>query len=215
MKPPWERSTRCNEDLEALQTDVMRFMAILGFCLVAIFSILQSPELQRARPAEMDPSPVQAKPLTQSGSASALAQVIERPEPGVQITAQVPLPTVAEEAAREGFTLEFASAESLQRLLLAGRAQLYVSRGEDFWRWEIDDSYRQVPAPESYYGMLKSTVPAHLRAGLPPALSGTAVQWGVSLDRAISRRIGDLVQQRQSGALLIAADGSVSFARSQ
>ncbi len=29
-------------ELEALQTDVMRFMAILGFCLMAIFALVQS-----------------------------------------------------------------------------------------------------------------------------------------------------------------------------
>ncbi len=46
-RPPWETSItaaryRSGEDMEHLQTDVMRFMAILGFCLVAIFALVRS-----------------------------------------------------------------------------------------------------------------------------------------------------------------------------
>ncbi len=47
-KFPWQtpymhsRSMGGDDQIEALQTDVMRFMAILGLCLMAIFSIVQS-----------------------------------------------------------------------------------------------------------------------------------------------------------------------------
>ena len=36
-------------DLEALQTDVMRFVAILGLCLAAIFSLLHSAGTEQTR----------------------------------------------------------------------------------------------------------------------------------------------------------------------
>jgi len=39
-----------NADIEALQTDIMRFMAILGFCLMAIFSLVQSIPTGKADP---------------------------------------------------------------------------------------------------------------------------------------------------------------------
>ena len=35
MKPPWDHSGQSAAELEALQTDVMRFVAILGLCLAA------------------------------------------------------------------------------------------------------------------------------------------------------------------------------------
>ena len=43
MRPHWSRGGG-QEDMEALQTDVMRFMAILGLCLAAIFSLVKSPD---------------------------------------------------------------------------------------------------------------------------------------------------------------------------
>ena len=53
---PWQMSYAASADLEnsELQTDVMRFMAILAFCLVAIFAIVQSIPLQ---PAQSQASP--------------------------------------------------------------------------------------------------------------------------------------------------------------
>lgn len=44
MKPAWLISSHGEDgaELEALQTDVMRFVAILGLCLAAIFSLVQA-----------------------------------------------------------------------------------------------------------------------------------------------------------------------------
>ena len=44
---PWRRagldhSAEARATVELLQTDVMRFMAILGFCLMAIFALVHS-----------------------------------------------------------------------------------------------------------------------------------------------------------------------------
>jgi hypothetical protein len=40
-----------------LQTDIMRFMAILSLCLVAIFALVQSIPLTPAEPAPPEPPP--------------------------------------------------------------------------------------------------------------------------------------------------------------
>ena len=56
--PPYgARSDSGPHELEALQTDVMRFMAILGFCLMAIFALVQSLPTGRsdARPSLENP----------------------------------------------------------------------------------------------------------------------------------------------------------------
>ncbi len=60
---PWQLSYAATADLEnsELQTDVMRFMAILALCLVAIFAIVQSIPLQpeQALPMATAEPPVQ------------------------------------------------------------------------------------------------------------------------------------------------------------
>lgn len=50
-QPPYMRyqSMGGDDQIEALQTDVMRFMAILGLCLMAIFSLVQSMPYQAAQ----------------------------------------------------------------------------------------------------------------------------------------------------------------------
>ncbi|MDH3647227.1 MAG: hypothetical protein OER80_10670 [Gammaproteobacteria bacterium] len=78
---PWQLSYAASAELEnsELQTDVMRFMAILAFCLVAIFAIVQSipleprqsqtPAVETKRVVEIPqpapiprPAPAKAKP---------------------------------------------------------------------------------------------------------------------------------------------------------
>lgn len=46
MKPPWLGPSREDVELESLHTDVMRFIAILGLCLAAIFSLVHSASQQ-------------------------------------------------------------------------------------------------------------------------------------------------------------------------
>ena len=42
-------------DTDALQTDVMRFMSILGLCLMAVFALVQSLPLQETAPVRPEP----------------------------------------------------------------------------------------------------------------------------------------------------------------
>ena len=208
MKRPWESSSRPVEDMEALQTDVMRFMAILGLCLAAIFSILKNPDppAQQQPPsfegdAEQIASPAVAESVVRKSVEQAVAQPLTLPE------------AVAEpkQDAEEGFTLEFSSAAGLERLLLDGRASLFAHDGELYWRWIGPGTFQRSDAPGSYYGMHQGTVPAQLRIGLPVVRPGESLQWGVVLDTATSGQIGALMQQRKGGSLLIASDGSVDF----
>lgn len=62
-----------------LQTDIMRFMAILSLCLVAIFALVQSIPLTPAEPVPIEPMPV--------------------PEPVVEETIRLPEPPVPEPVA--------------------------------------------------------------------------------------------------------------------
>lgn len=52
LPPQYKQSS---DEVEALQTDIMRFMAILGLCLMAIFSIVQSlPYRQASKPPVLE-----------------------------------------------------------------------------------------------------------------------------------------------------------------
>ena len=48
-------SGAAGSDTDALQTDVMRFMAILGLCLMALFALVQSAPVQQPGPPQQQP----------------------------------------------------------------------------------------------------------------------------------------------------------------
>lgn len=54
----YNRAAVTGSDTDALQTDVMRFMSILGLCLMAVFALVQSLPLQEDVPVQPDPDRV-------------------------------------------------------------------------------------------------------------------------------------------------------------
>ncbi|MBT8116823.1 MAG: hypothetical protein KJO66_03255, partial [Gammaproteobacteria bacterium] len=81
---PWQMSYAASADLEnaELQTDVMRFMAILAFCLVAIFAIVQTLPLEaRQQPDPVTaPAQVAAGPVSPSVPQPAAAAAVASPQ---------------------------------------------------------------------------------------------------------------------------------------
>lgn len=63
-----------------LQTDVMRFMAILALCLMAIFALVQSIPLAPVRSAEPEAAPVTAQPNPRVPDAAAAERTPTRAE---------------------------------------------------------------------------------------------------------------------------------------
>jgi len=51
----YNRAAGTGTDTDALQTDVMRFMSILGLCLMAVFALVQSLPPQEGVPVQPDP----------------------------------------------------------------------------------------------------------------------------------------------------------------
>lgn len=81
--------------MEHLETDVMRFMAILAFCLVAIFALVQSvPEPPR------EPRPVPARQVVETPAAASAVPHTDVPKPRKVMAAepQPESPAVAEPA---------------------------------------------------------------------------------------------------------------------
>jgi hypothetical protein len=56
MRHPWQSSAEAGDELAVLETDVMRFVAILGLCLAAIFSLVNSAALESGASAGAGPA---------------------------------------------------------------------------------------------------------------------------------------------------------------
>ena len=139
-----------------LQTDIMRFMAILALCLVAIFALVQSiplvPEAPSQSPAAAAPPPMTLAPEADPQPPAELEKPLPpktEPERTVQLTRpkwtstfvarkdttdrvavperpETPLPEAPGDPAPEGFTLRFESDLALTRLVAAGKVGLYA-----------------------------------------------------------------------------------------
>jgi hypothetical protein len=198
MKPPWMENSQETAELEALQTDVMRFIAILGLCLAAIFSLVHS--------AAVEQKATQSSPVIEPNRRPKTFIPVPREPPPVR-----PPVEVQSQHNPIGFTLEFASVKALQFLLQGGQVQLYASVEGQFWSTDPWGNFRQIEAPASYYHMQTDTVPRRLRDSLPQAaVAGTTV-WGVTLSAGTIKQIEQLTASREGGNLVIGRDGSVNL----
>ena len=202
MRPPWLGGSREEAELEALQTDVMRFTAILGLCLAAIFSLVHSASLEQAVPV---PPPVQAQPAVADERAAreAVFAIAKIPPP------VTPAPFTEAGGQEQGFTLEFASVDALDSLLRSKAVQLYAHRDGKFWAVNSQGSVVPADAPQAYYHMHADTVPRALRKTVATGSAVGAVTWGVTLPAATVSQITRLTSSRESGNLVIMPDGSV------
>jgi septal ring factor EnvC (AmiA/AmiB activator) len=302
-------------DIDALQTDVMRFLSIIGLCLMAMFALVQvipvtepgkpSPAAQAARlrediraqqqrlralqtalqalrtagqsarddlaaarqdlarvsgqaretrhardrmQAELDRLDRQLESArrtlaeldTQSREKSQdlealrgrLQETREHLERGRRTIASLerqavqrrqtmpevrPRPTPPETPAprRQGFSLRFASATALDRLVSAGTVRLYGMAGQAAWRLTLaagEPVARKTAYPRWYHEMSAATVPAHYLRGLAAADEGpgaSRVVWGVQLPADMRAAITARTRGREGGELVIRTDGQV------
>ncbi len=176
-----------------LQTDIMRFMAILSLCLMAIFALVQSVPLTPAAETIVEPA----------GNA-----VVEP----VVAHAEKPLENSA------GISLRFASDAALMRLVAAGQIGLYAMEANRAQRMTVRDSrisFWDASTPQAFHEMEATTVPD----GVVDAFTRTAtdaetVRWGVTLPGKLSTQLQTLMQQHDSGALVIDANGDIRWEES-
>ena len=214
MKSPWDIAGRNQDDMEALQTDVMRFMAVLGLCLAAIFSLVKRPDFNP--PA----TTAQAPEVVPAPSPEAVA------EPAVEVAAPVsveksattasspklePSDDTASPGQEEGFTLEFSSAASFRSLVDTGVVTLVVSDGSAYWTLAPEQTLMETPDLPGYYAMAAPTVPDAMRQVVRAQLGREPEIWGVVLPGTITAQIDDLVARHNGGVLLISAQGTVSY----
>jgi hypothetical protein len=151
-----------------LQTDVMRFMAILSLCLVAIFALVQSMPITppAIAPPVSSPDPVVEAAPEPEPVAEPVVEAVPEPKPmrpveTVSLTRpkwvpkyepKAPPIAAAEPAAEpavepavateevEGFTLRFESDSALSRLVASSKVGVYAIDGERARRMTVSES---------------------------------------------------------------------------
>ena len=212
-----------------LQTDIMRFMAILALCLVAIFALVQSIPLAPEAPSQ-SPAPAAPPPMADA--------VEPAPEPPPDVQEPLPAPATPEKPVQlvratwtpdavpeqgpppsakppenEGFTLRFESDLALTRLVAAGKVGLYAITDGRARRMTVSDSRISVwdaSAPNSYHEMEAGTVPRPVIDALGRSGVNTAgVDWGVTLPGRLREQLDDILRGNSGGALVIGGDGEL------
>jgi hypothetical protein len=236
---PLSRPGAQDAELEALQTDVMRFVAILGLCLAAIFSLVQSAAVEQqrvprpplaaalpeaAQPSHLRPPPPAAAEITSTPVALATTAV---KQPDQQPVAQSP-PAAASTVARatasvavaaeapapsasaeSGYTLEFDSTRALLALLSAGTVQVIARLDGRVWVSRDKPLFVQAEAPSSYYRMDAGTVPDALVQALRNVAGAAEPEWGVVLPASLQEQLRGYAARPGGGVLVIEADASL------
>jgi hypothetical protein len=197
-----------------LQTDVMRFMAILAICLVAIFALVQSipadPVVEPVAEPIVEPEAivvVRPAPVRQPEPAPA-------PEPKTEPIpeAKAEPPTTPAPVTQQGFTLQFENDLALTRLVARNEIGLYAIGEDESLRMNVNRgrfSFWPASTPNAFHEMDASTVPDDVATALQRTNGNpvTAIKWGVTLPASMQQQLDNLLQTGDSGAIYIAADG--------
>jgi hypothetical protein len=236
MRSPLFYPLNRGKDAEAggvadLQTDVMRFMAILALCLVAIFALVQSIPLA---PSIVEPEPTPGpEPRPQPVEQPQPAQVVEpmqeivltRPQPRqplepprqeqqTQKAQQAKPQPVETEPVVEGFTLRFEDELALTRLVSRDEVGLYAIQPDRSFRMSINRgamSFWPASTPNQFHEMDATTVPPAVLEAFVRRDGSTAqtLQWGVTIPAATSRQLEQHLREADGGALIIDARGDL------
>jgi len=308
-------------DTDALQTDVMRFMSIIGLCLMAVFALVQSLPLHETPPTPPEPEleqlhqnivlqqeharvlqveldrlmaqietaqanktdAQQALSVAQQQLTLAVDQTAQAHSKRDHLTAELEIlrrqlaqgrdelagiqnaayqkvhalrelqPRLREEQkklddiskrasalkkkhaltprppaiikrpqpvtrpGKQGFTLRFASAEALHRLVATGTVSLYGMAGKQAWRLSLlkgSPAFAHDAFPGWFHEMAASTVPPEYVQTLEKSMGQLAqlsIVWGVQLPPATKQGIASLATGLQGGSLVIGADGQVTL----
>ncbi len=218
-----------------LQADVMRFVAILALCLVAVSSLVDGyrvsappvedsvatplPVSAESEPMPVsvpsDPSPAGPAPRQEPDPAPIRKTVgISRPaaEPDAPVPEADPRTDQAGDAEAPGLTLRFLTDAALLRLVARGDAGVYVQTGSRTLALDLSDgiAFRESPPPARFYAMAAETVPGVLQAHYAGPEGG---KWGVTLPADTSRSIEAFLADNATGELVIDARGRVSLER--
>lgn len=219
-----------------LQTDVMRFMAILSLCLVAIFALVQSIPLTPTTPQPTPTEPQESRQPPVENKTDAPVEIrLTRPSPVtppvkektvvVQRPRATPMPQSPPQALQQaaptesqpvekGFTLRFETDLALTRLVEQNSVGLYVITAGESARMNIDNneiSFWPASTPGQFHEMDVLTVPEQVTAAYRRNHSYRPAdsKWGVTLPNGMSQQLHRYLAEHEGGALIISAAGDL------
>jgi hypothetical protein len=191
-------------DNDSLQTDVMRFMAIIGFCLMAVLAVVRN--------VEPTVSPVAAEPKPAMDDAIPVPETVE-PE---QIAAQPPLQSEPQPdsqqtpQAERGLSLRFATDRDFLRLVTKGEIHVYAYKTHTVLGLDRNFDFLSAEPPGRVYELLPETIPSLIFAALGRATSqSNSYTWGVRMPRKLEGKIRHFVERGVHGELVIDRYGEV------
>ncbi|MFP6815810.1 MAG: hypothetical protein VB949_09115 [Pseudomonadales bacterium] len=191
-------------DNDSLQTDVMRFMAIIGFCLMAVLAVVRN--------VEPTVSPVAAEPKPAMDDAIPVPETVE-PE---QIAAQPPLQSEPQPdsqqtpQAERGLSLRFATDRDFLRLVTKGEIHVYAYKAHTVLGLDRNFDFLSAEPPGRVYELLPETIPSLIFAALGRATSqSNSYTWGVRMPRKLEGKIRHFVERGVHGELVIDRYGEV------
>lgn len=204
-------------DAAMLETDIMRFFAILLICLLAIFTLVKtipmSPEPkvpgQTVAVAENRPAtapiynqpPVQEIPLSVEKTE---AQEETLPDAIAEATTTEVLPSEPlASVEQETLTLQFASDEALMHLLGQFRVRVFVKMDDQWLQVNPAKAFPTEKIPGQLFAMNAGTVPAQLQNQIGPGSKTDSVQWHVWLPADLSQEIQHFVERGEPGRIVI------------
>ena len=196
-----------------LQTDVMRFMAILALCLVAVFALVQSipiaPVATVGGPSGPTPPAAERQPAATVGGPSGPT----RPATEAAPTDILPAEPASAEPEQQGFTLRFASDAALTRAVAAHHVGLYALSSGRARRMTVSESrisFWDASMPNAFHEMEAGTVPEAVVRALARTGGDTGnVSWGVTLTGKLRSQLDTLLRERRGGSLIITALGEI------
>jgi hypothetical protein len=200
-----------------LQTDVMRFMAILALCLVAIFALVQSIPVNTVAPeipAADVPAPVATPEPVPAPEPVTVPDPVPEPEVLESVVATLPKPAMPKPD--RGFTLKFETDLALTRLVARNEVGLYAIGLEKSLRMNVNRgrlSFWPASIPNEFHEMDAATVPEDVVLALRRSmgLQSESIKWGVTLPPDMQDQLTLFMNTAESGTLLITARGDVQL----
>ena len=194
-----------------LQADVMRFMAIISLCLVAIFALVNGLPVTPAAPDPVaaKPEPVAAKPEPVAAKPDPVEEVIV-----AEVSAEIinDASIAAATPSEEGFTLSFETDAALMSLVNRQVVGLYAIAPDKAQRMNVEGgaiSFWPASVPGQFHEMDRSTVPSAVLAAFQTGKERSDVKWGVTLPADMSRKLNGYLTNERGGSLTIASSGQI------
>jgi len=211
---------------ESLQADVMRFMAIIAFCLIAILALVRSaePAAEREPAAAENPQPDSAS-AAEVAPAAAQRPAMEpaapkpvEPSPKQQAPTRTaaaepaqpdPVPEPAPQTGQEGLSLRFASDRDFLRLVSRGDIRVFAFNDAEVLSLNGDFRFQPATSPGRVHELLAETIPELVVGALRRQAAPDAYNWGIAMPDRLTRQIRGYVEDGATGELVINRFGEV------